>query len=137
TGTPGTTVTALMQPDKAINVSEAEAYIREFVAFLPIEVWLNGKKVSGRPIGESVPALQKTWSVTKSRADLGEGLKADVDLTGTINGDVWIELRNIQYGSEKLEGRMVLRQGAVNLRTSRSGFGLATVSVSSVYQLGG
>ena len=137
TGNPGTTVTAIMQADKAIKVAEAETYISQFVAFLPIEVHVNGKNMSGQPIEDSVPQLTKTWSVSKEGFDLGDGLKADIELSGAINGEVRIALRNIQSGSQKLEGRMVLRQGVGNLRTFRSGFGLATANVTSFYNFGG
>ncbi len=137
TGNPGTTVTAIMQPDKAINVADAETYIGQFVAFLPIDVQVNGKKLSGQPIEDSVPQLTKTWSITEDNVDLGDGLKADIYLSGALNGEVRIALYNIESGSQKLEGRMVLRQGVGSLRTFRSGFGLATASVTSFYQFGG
>lgn len=137
TGSPGTTVMATMQPDKAINVAEAEQYIVQFVSFLRIDVYVNGKNASGRPIEDSVPQLAKTWSVGKEHSDFGDGLRADVELSGALNGEMRIALRNIESGSSKLEGHMVLRQGIGTLRTFRSGFGLATASVSSIYQFGG
>ncbi len=136
TGNPGTTVTATMQADKSINVADAVEYITQFVCYLSIDVFVNGAKVSGRSIDSSVPELVKTWSVNE-HADLGDGFAADIELTGAINGEMKITLRNIETGSSKLEGHMVLRQGIGTLRTFRSGFGLATASVSSYYQFGG
>lgn len=137
TGNPGTTVTVVMQSGKTINVSEAEAYIIQFVAFVPIDVWVNGKKVSAQIMEDSVPQLTRTWSVLKDNVDLGDGLKASVDLSGAVTGEVRIALHNIMYGSQRLEGRMILRQGTGGLRTFRSGFGLATTSVTSAYNFGG
>ena len=137
-GSPGTVVTAIMQQDKSIHVSQAQTYISQFVAFLPIDVYVNGSEVSKQPIEDSVPALiNMTWSVLEQSVDLGDGLKADVDLTGAVNGEVLIALDNIECDSQQLVGRMVLRQGVGNLRTFRSGFGLATTSVKSVYGFGG
>ena len=136
-GSPGTTVTAIMQSDKVINVANAQTYISQFVAFLPIDVYVNGEKVSGQPIEGSVPSLIRTWSVSEQGVDLGSSFKADIDLTGALNGEVRIALHNIQSGSQKLAGCMVLRQGVGNLRTFRSGFGLATTGVGSVYGFGG
>ena len=136
-GSPGATVTAIMQEDKAINVAEAQTYIAQFVAYLPIDVHVNVGKVSGQPIEDSVPQLTRTWSVSEQGLDLGDGFKADIDLTGAFNGEVRIVLHNIESGSEKLDGRMALRQGIGNLRTFRSGFGLATTSVTSIYGFGG
>lgn len=137
TGSAGTTVTATVQSGKSINVAEAAKYITQFVSFLPIDVKVNGHVVSRQDIDNSVPALAKSWSVTKAEADLGQGIKADVDLTGAITGEVRVGLRNIEFGGQKLEGHMVLRQGLGNLRTFRSGFGLATTSVTSAYHFGG
>ena len=70
TGSPGTTVTAIMQPDKSINVVDAETYIGQFVTFLPIDVQVNGKKLSGQPIEDSVSQLNTTWSITEENVDL-------------------------------------------------------------------
>ncbi len=138
TGNPGTKVTAVMQSDKSIQVDQAQAYISQFVAYLPIDVYVNGGMASGRPIEESIPALAtRTWSVEAQDVELHGGLKADVNLVGALNGDVRIALRNIKVDSRELAGRMVLCQGVGNLRTFRSGFGLATTSVNSVYGFGG
>ena len=136
-GNPGTIVTATMQADKSINVAEAVEYITQFVAYLSIDVYVNGPKVSGRSVVDSVPELVRTWKVSKQHVDLGEGFTVDAELTGAISGDMRIVLENILYGSKKLEGCMVLRQGQGTLRTFRSGFGLAATSVSSQYQFGG
>lgn len=136
-GSPGTVVEAVVQPNKQINVGDAEAYIAPFVAFLPIEVRVNNRVVSGQSIEESVAALTKTWFVAESGVDLGDGFKADIDLTGAISGEVGVGLRNIEYGRERLTGQIILRQSVGNLRTFRSGFGLATTSVTSAYGFGG
>ena len=138
TGSPGTRVMAVMQQDKPFHVDQARTYIAQFVAYLPIDVYVNGTKASGQPIEESVPAFAtKKWSVEQQGAELNGGLKADVDLIGAVNGEVRIVLRNIEVDAQELVGCMILRQGVGNLRTFRSGFGLATTSVSSVYGFGG
>ena len=137
TGSPGTTITAIMKATDAIDVAEAKAYISQFVAFLPIGVYVNGTKVSQQPVEDSVPALVATWSVSEREVDLGDGLTADIELTGAVNGDVRIDLHGIRSGSGESDGRMILRQGMGHLRTFRSGFGLATTSVGSAYGFGG
>lgn len=138
TASSGTKVTAVMQSDKPIQVDDARAYISQFVAYLPIDVYVNGELASKRLIDEAVPALAtRTWSVEMQNVELHDGIKADVDLTGAVNGEVRIALRNVEVDSQRLTGRIVLQQGMGNLRTFRSGFGLATTSVSSVYGFGG
>ena len=138
TGRAGTAVTAIIQPSMAIDVATAVAYIAPIVAFLPIEVRVNGQVLSRQSMEESVaPITPATWSTSAAAVDLGGGISADIELSGGITGEVRILMRNIVYGGQRLEGRMFLRQGQGVLRTFRSGFGLATTSVSSIYQLGG
>jgi molecular chaperone HtpG len=100
-------------------------------------VEVNGKKASGQPFDAAVPELTSTWSWAQAGADLGGGFKADVNLTGALNGEVRIDLQNIQSGAQQVQGRIILRQSIGSLRTFRSGFGLATASVASAYNLGG
>lgn len=137
TGEPGTIVEATIQDGKTVNVAQAVAYIKDFVAYLPIDVIVNGEKASGGSVSDSVPSLSESWNFVGQNVDCGGGLKATIKLTGAITGDVRIELSDIELGGQRLPGRMTLRQGVSALRTFRSGFGLATVSLSSSYQFGG
>ena len=136
-GQPGTRVTAIMRPDAPIHVQSAEAYIGQFVAFLPLEVLVNGSRVSGQPLESAVPSLTETWSASEDNVNLGEGFTADVRIAGAVNGDVRVSLSRVKSATDKAAGTMVLRQGIGNLRTFRSGFGLATTSLSSIYGFGG
>ena len=138
TGRPSTQVTAVMQSDKLVDIDQAKTYISQFVAYLPIDIYVNGSKVSGQPIEDSIPPLtKKTWAKDAQGVELDGGLKADINLIGAVNGEVRIALSNVAADSQRLIGRMVLRQGIGNLRTFRNGFGLATTSVNSVYNFGG
>ena len=137
-GSPGTSVMAVIPEVGILNVSEAVAYISEFVAFLSTDVFVNGHKASGNPAGSSVDQLiNTTWSVGSPDVDLGGGVAASVDLRGAVNGEVRICLEDVVADGEQLEGRMILRQGAGVLRTFRSGFGLASTGVDSIYSFGG
>lgn len=136
-GSPGTTITAIIQEGKSINVPEATKYISEFVAFLPINVYVNKIKVSGRPFEEAVQKLVSTWSIEKKSEDLGDGIIADIDLYGAVSGEVRLSLSNIYMGGKHISGSMILRQGIGGIKTYRSGFGLATTNVSSAYNFGG
>lgn len=138
TGSPGTSVTAVMPDGKTVDRAKAESYISEFVAFLVTDVYVNGRKASGNPVGSAVAKLvNTTWSSEGSGVDLGGGVTATVDLRGAVNGDVRIFLDEIVVDGEPLEGQMTLRQGAGVLRTFRSGFGLASTGVHSTYSFGG
>lgn len=136
-GIPGTEIIAEMQSGKTVNVAEAVNYISSFVAYLQIDVFVNEVLVSRKPIEEAVSRLVETWRTKEVAAELSPGLKADVELTGAVNGEVRIDLSSLQIDDKPVEGRLILRQGIGNLRTFRSRFGLATASVSSLYGFGG
>ena len=137
TGQPGTQVTAVMQPTKVVNVRQAVDYIKEFVAFMRIPVRVNGNLVSQNAIESAVPELTESWAVRETRVDIGPGLRADVELTGAISGQVRIDLSQLELDGQAIDGRIVLLQGRGTLNTFRSRFGLATTNVSSVYHFGG
>ena len=137
-GRPGTSVTAVMRQGETLDIATAVTYISEFVAFLTIDVFVNDNKASGNPVGSAVPGLvNTTWSTTGSAVDLGAGITADVDLHGAVNGDMRVNLENVIVDGEHLDGRMILQQGVGVLRTFRSGFGLASTGVDSIYGFGG
>lgn len=134
---PGTVVSATMQTGKAIDVAQAVAYLKGFVAYLDIEVKINGELVSRQPIEDAVPRLAESWRYEASHVDIGPHLVADVELTGSPAGEMRIDLANMQLDGSPIYGRLILRQGSGGLRTFRSRFGLATAGISSVYGFGG
>lgn len=137
TGEPGTQIFATLQPGKTIDVAQGVAYASSFVAHLQIQVTINGITVSGHPIEDSVPRLTETWRHSEAAAVLSPRLRADVELTGSISGEVRIDISNIALDGQPIHGRLILRQGSGSLRTFRSRFGLATASIASAYGFGG
>ncbi|MDY7545487.1 ATP-binding protein [Glaciimonas sp. CA11.2] len=137
TGSPGTTVTAFILPEKALSVEQAITYISEFVSFLPIRVLVNGQLASQKDLAAAVSELPQVWQFTEEKKEIGGGFKADVNISGAASGEVRIALSKLYQGDKFLDGRLILRQGVGTLRTFRSGFGLANTSVHSAYQFGG
>lgn len=136
-GQPGTVITAYIATDSRINVQQARNYIAEFVSLVEVPVFVNGELVSQRPIEVAVPAVPQAWQVSRESEKLGDRLTANVALILSNNADIWMKLSEISWAGKSVQGRMVLRTGQPTLRTFRSGFGLATASVSSFYQFGG
>lgn len=136
-GTPGTSVVASMKPESRIDVSQAQQYIAEFVGLSDIPVFVNGDLVSGRSIFDLVPRPPQAWQAKREQVRLGTALRADVRLIVSQNADIWIHLENLNWNGSHLPGEMVLRSGQASIRTYRSRFGLATIAISSNYQLGG
>jgi molecular chaperone HtpG len=134
---PGTIVTAYVAAASHINVQQARNYIAEFVSLLDVPVFVNDELVSQRPIEAVVPLVSEAWRLGRSDQKIGERLSADLVVVLSNNADLWIKLTNLNWDNKRISGRMLLRSGQSSLRTFRSGFGLATASVNSVYQFGG
>ncbi len=137
TGVPGTRVTARMKAGHSIPVEQAKTYITAFVAHLSIPVRVNGQLVSQQPLDAAVPGIAETWRTESGRTAIGGNLVAAVILTGSAAGELRVDLSNMEFRGQPVGGRMILRQGVGQLRTFRSGFGLATTSPQSVYGFGG
>lgn len=136
-GQPGTTITAEISADSLINVQQARNYIADFVSLVDIPVRVNGENVSQKPVEDLVPRVPETWQREQASQRIGERLTADILVVVSNNADLWMRLTNLLWGDRAIPGRIFLRSGHAALRTFRSGFGLATASVNSVYQLGG
>lgn len=135
-GTPGTIVTAEASESTPIDVTSATSYITEFVRYVAMPVTVNGTLVSQEPLDSLWPGPEPQWS-DSGRLTLPGDLSATGHVRAGANGQLWIDITELREGARKLAGRLVLRQGAQQLRTLRSGFGLATVGVASVYGFGG
>lgn len=134
---PGTTITAIAEPASRIDVANARSYIAEFVSLVDIPVYVNQELVSKKPIESAVPLVPETWREQHAGRNIGERLTADSTFVLSNNADIWLQLSNIRWADRAIQGKIVLRSGIATLRTFRSGFGLATASVSSSYQFGG
>lgn len=136
-GNPGTTITAHIAAGEQINVQKARDYIAEFVSLVSVPVTVNGLLVSQKPVENLVPLVPETWRLVEAGLNIGSRMISDVTLILSNNADLWLSFTNIIWDSRPMPGRLVLRNGHSNLRTFRSGFGLATASVNSSYQFGG
>lgn len=137
TGRVGTEIVARVAPGTTIDVNNVKAYVSDFVAFLQTRVTFNGEVVSRQPVEKAVPAVAAVWSIETKGGALSPRLLADVSVRISSNGDIGLHIENMTWNGSPLEGRFLLRSGVASIRTFRSGFGLATTSVGSVYQFGG
>jgi molecular chaperone HtpG len=131
----GTEVRAVVAAG-GVNVAEATNYIADFVAFVDIPVYVNGALVSQQSISEALQ-VGAGEDISFPSCDLSSDFVADVQVRVAPTGPVSVRATEIRYRGAQLKGALILRQGDSSIRTFRSGFGLATVGVSSHYQLGG
>jgi molecular chaperone HtpG len=136
-GNPGTKITAHIAQDSYINVQQARDYIAEFVFLVDMPIYVNGELISQKPIEGIVPQVSETWHYQQSMCKIGERLIANILFSLSNNADIWMKLTDVVWSERAFPGCIVLRSGQSTFRTFRSGFGLATASVSSAYQFGG
>ncbi len=137
-GAPGTTVRATLAADSQIDLEEAQAFLKQFVEFVDIPVFFNSTRLSGSTHRSVLPSERHAWSAKEAQVSFGGIISGDVEILGMASGELRVVIEGIkaQAGLGR-PGVIVLRQGGNAIRTMRSGFGLATVGLSSVYQWGG
>ena len=136
TGMPGTKITASLYEESPLNIKEAISYLTECVQYLTVPVVVNDTLVSQRPFGEEVKPLSENWSTEKIQ-QIGPNLEGKIRVVGDGNGEVFLSVTDIIFGDQPVIGQIILRSGLGVVKTYRSGFSLATTSVTSVYQFGG
>ncbi len=137
TGQSGTEVVASIIPGTPLDINHAKAYVSEFVALLDTPVTVNGECVSGQQISNLVPAVSVAWSDEQTEVPISPRFVADVAVKLSNNAEIGLYVTKLRWNGSPLAGRLLLRSGVASIRTFRSGFGLATVSVGSSYQFGG
>ena len=137
-GEPGTTVRAVLAPASRMSVHEARRFLHGFVEFLDVPVSFNGEELGGAGHRSVLPSARSAWSKRLPDASLAGIVSADLEVLGMASGELRVVLENVvsQVGVGT-PGWIVLQQGRNAIRTLRSGFGLATVAMQSVYQWGG
>ena len=137
-GEPGTTVRALLASDSKVSIQDARTFLHGFVEFVDIPVIFNGEVLSGKTHRASLPSERHSWSKRVPSISLAGLVSGDLELLGMASGELRIVLENIssQIGLGR-PGAIVLLQGRNAIQTLRSGFGLATVAMQSLYQWGG
>lgn len=138
TGTPGTVVRAQLDSQSGVSVQEARQYLKDFVEFVDIPVSFNGEILSGSTHREVLPSERHSWMERLADVSVGGILSGDIEVIGMASGEVRVVVDNIRTAiGLGRPGAIVLLQDINALRTLRSGFGLATVGVQSLYRWGG
>lgn len=137
-GAPGTTVKALLASGSRMTPSDAQTFLHGFVEFVDVPVWFNGNKLSGKSHRAALPSERHAWSKTIPNTSLAGTISGDLELLGMASGELRVVFETIvSKAGLGRPGSLVLLQGRNAIRTLRSGFGLATISVPSIYRWGG
>jgi molecular chaperone HtpG len=133
----GTTVTAVLDDSHRISEAAAADYLKQYVSFLPVPVYLNDILISQNP-PDTALALQGrtfTWLETLSlKSNLVAG-RFSVECDS--NGQLLIRADHLSLGGNQVEGSLTLVQSGGQLMAQRSLFGLAPMPAIGYFQLGG
>lgn len=137
-GAPGTAVRASLASNSKINVEEARGFLREFVEFVDIPVFFNTKKISGANHRSILPSERHSWSEKGVGVSFGGIISGNIEVIGLASGELRVVIEEIKAQAGLGQpGVIVLLQDRSAIRTMRSGFGLATIGLASVYRWGG
>ena len=137
-GVPGTTVQALLSADSRMSAQDARVFLHGFVEFVDIPVWFNGEKLSGSSYRATLPSERHSWSNRLPNTSVAGIISGDLEILGMASGELRVVFENVVSQSGRgRPGSIVLLQDRNVIRTLRSGFGLATVTMRSWYQWGG
>lgn len=131
---PGTTLTADLDADSQIDESRATAYLESYVAYLPVNVLLNGKPISQKDYSG---ILARGFKLLGERVASVDGYEARVQVWIDSNGQAAARVSDIKLQGNPVVGELLLAQGSGQLMGLRNYFGLAPIPVSGNYQLGG
>ena len=138
TGTPGTIVRARLSSQSGVSVHDARQYLKDFVEFVDIPVLFNGETLSGSTHREVLPSERHAWMERLADVSVAGILSGDIEVIGMASGELRVVVQNIMTATGLgRPGAIVLLQDLNALRTLRSGFGLATVGMQSLYGWGG
>ncbi|MXY10164.1 MAG: ATP-binding protein [Acidimicrobiaceae bacterium] len=138
TGTPGTVVRARLSSQSGVSVHDARQYLKDFVEFVDIPVLFNGEILSGSTHREVLPSERHAWMERLADVSVAGILSGDIEVIGMASGELRVVVQNIRTATGLgRPGAIVLLQDLNALRTLRSGFGLATVGMQSLYGWGG
>ena len=134
---PGTIITADLDAAFPIDELEASEYLKQYVRFLPVPVYVNGRVVSQERFEETLGKRAEGFEEIASRG------VSDGQLSGTLRAfvnaqaRVLIRITDIALNDNAIEGEAFLVQRGGRILGFRNLFGLSPIPVSGAYDFGG
>lgn len=134
---PGTVVKVLLMPEKLITIQQIIDYLKPYVRYLTIPVYVNDALLSLEKYELTNPnkdSIEYTEG-QHNRNRICFNYKITLNKSGKISPVLY--LSDITWLDRRIEGDILLQSGAPSLFGYRNGFGLAPVPVSSNFGYGG
>lgn len=133
----GTKVTIELDEACQINVGQAIAYLKPYVAALDVPVHLNGRLISQQSEIVRLSIESRNFKSLGHRPENDDQVSASFEVFADGAGQVLVRLSDIALQGEPLIGGIVLVQSGGTLMGQRSGFGLAPIPVTGAFEFGG
>lgn len=132
----GTTVTVTVELGKLITVQQAKEYLQKYVEHIPVPVYVNDAQISQSQVKVR---NQKENDVFIEDHYASSDISFDYTFIFAKNQPINAQLKvsNVQYYGNDLKGMLLLTDSMNGIFGLNNGFGLANVSVSSQFELGG
>lgn len=127
----GTRVVATLECQGSINADSAINYLRQYIQYIEIPVYVNGMKFPKKTTSfeRKISGLQITSSAYSYKLDIGYG--------NSFPLQVDIKAYDINSYGTRLKGYIYLNSSEKSLMGLRNGFGLSNINVLSAYDFGG
>ena len=134
---PGTLIIAELDSSNTINESTASDYLKPYVRFLPVPVYLNGQLISQESYHDFVASLGTGFDQIYQKIVTDRAYKSRVVVSVNSQGRLFARLTDITLTGTPLSGEACFVQDGGSTYAYRNFFGLAPVPVSGHYRLGG
>lgn len=134
----GTTVIATLNPGVILTEYDAFAYLKPYIQYLPIPVYLNGELISQHNYRDELMINEQGYLTNKDYfRENGYEYNLELRARSHTNGLICIYVTDIKYREVSIRGDMVLVQNGGTVFGLRNGFGLSPMGIGSSFRWGG
>jgi molecular chaperone HtpG len=134
---PGTIVIAELDPSFPVDEASAREYLRQYVRFLPVAVFVNEVLISQEDFENALTKKTSGFKPHSPRAVSGGDFAGTLQTSINLQGHVLARFTNISLNRNPLVGEAFFVQEGGQTFGFRNFFGLAPIPVSSDYNFGG
>ena len=134
---PGTVIQADLDPAFSVNEVEASEYLRQYVRFLPVPVYVNDKMISKEKFEDTLGNRASGFEEISSRGISNGHLSSTLRTFVNAQARVLVRITNIALNGNPIRGEAFFVQGGGQTLGFRNLFGLAPIPISGVYDFGG
>lgn len=134
----GTIIIATLNPEVTLAVKDAESYLRPYIQYVRIPVYLNDKLISQKNYENEI-MIHDEKSLSEKKTYYNNGYEYSILLSAKdhTNGLMSIHITGLKYNNVDINGEIVLIQDGGTIYGLRNGFGLAPLGLGSCFRWGG